>query len=54
MNVEWGYQLVIVAIETIILQLIIVILTIIEFRKGADALLSSQGEQFASLKTNKQ
>ena len=44
MNVDWGYQLVILAIETMILQLIVVILTILEFRKGADGLLSSQGE----------
>lgn len=33
-NVKWGFQLVILAIETMILQVIVVVLTIIEFRKG--------------------
>ena len=40
-KIEWGYQLVILAIETIVLQLIIIILTCLEFRKGATKLLNS-------------
>ena len=49
-RVEWGYQLSILAIETLILQTIIIILIVIEFRKGADALLNNKGEQFAMIK----
>ena len=49
-RVDWGYQLSILAIESLILQTLIIILIILEFRKGADALLNSQGEQFAMIK----
>jgi len=49
-RVKWGYQLSMLAIETLILQLVVVVLTIVEFRKGADALLNSQGEGFAMIK----
>lgn len=50
MKISWGYQLVILAIETIVLQLVVIILTIFEFRKGADSLLNTQGDQFAMIK----
>ena len=49
-RVDWGYQLSILAIESLILQTLIIILIVLEFRKGADALLNSQGEQFAMIK----
>ena len=38
-QVDSGYQLYILAIETIVLQLLLIILTVLEFRKGADGLL---------------
>ena len=52
-RVEWGYQLLVLAIETIVLQIIIIILTVLEFRKGAKDLLNTQGDQFAILKPSK-
>ena len=40
-RVEWGYQLLVLAIETIVLQIIIIVLTVLEFRKGAKDLLNT-------------
>ena len=47
---EWGYQLTILGIETMILQIILIILTVIEFNKGPRKLLNSYGDQFAMIK----
>jgi len=43
-SVNFGYQLSILAIETITLQVVIIILTVLEFRPGADGLLNTQGD----------
>ena len=34
------------------LQIVIIILTVLEFRKGADSLLKDQDEQFSMIKPN--
>ena len=39
-RVEWGYQLLILAIESLILALIVIVLTIIEFRNPEKLLIS--------------
>ena len=51
-KIGWGYQLYILAIETLVLQILLIILTVIEFRKGADGLLKDQDEQFSMIKPN--
>lgn len=51
--IEWGYQLYILAIETVVLQIVIIILSVLEFRKGADGLLKDQDEVFSMIKPNK-
>ena len=53
MRSEWGYQLYIFAIESAVLQTIVIILTIWEFAKGADGLLKDSDEQFSMIKPNK-
>lgn len=53
-KVKWGFQLLILAIETAILQTISIILTIIEFRKGYSKLLSPPGESYAQFKQGKE
>ena len=51
-RVDWGYQLVILAIETLVLGGIIVLLTVLEFAKGADRLLKDSDETFTMIKPN--
>ena len=51
--VAWGYQLSILAIETLVIGLAVLIMTYFELRKGANALLNTQGAEFASIKPNK-
>ena len=52
-KIEWGYQIVILAIETLILGIVIIILTMHEFAKGPDKLLKDSDEQFTMIKPNK-
>lgn len=51
--VAWGYQLSILAIETLVIGLAVLIMTYFELRKGANALLNTQGAEFAMIKPNK-
>jgi hypothetical protein len=44
LKIEWGYQLLILGIETFVLQTLIIIMTWIEFSKGSQKLLEPQGE----------
>lgn len=45
-RVEWGYQLLVLAIETIFLQVLVIVLTVLEFRQDAVTLLSADDEDY--------
>jgi len=49
LQVEWGYQLLILAIESFMLAILIIVLTIIEFRYP-ERLLMSGDEQYIRIK----
>ena len=44
-KIDSAYQLFVLAIETIILQVLLILLTILEFRKGAKALLFNSSSE---------
>lgn len=49
-KIKWGYQLLILAIETAVLQTFSILLTLIEFRQGFKKLLSPVGDHYATFK----
>lgn len=53
-RVQWGYQLLVLGIETFVLQLLVIALTVLEFRKSAQALLNPHNDQFAMIKPSRQ
>ena len=54
-EVKWGYQLFVLAIETMVIQIFIIIMTVIEFRGGAERLLNPKRSsvEFQRIKPSK-
>ena len=45
-RVNWGYQLLVLAIETIVIQVFIIVLTVLEFRTDPRTLLTADDDDF--------